>query len=622
MSLLPNGLVGIMLAAMFSATMSSISGVLNLHASIISRDIFPALFPKRAGDAEKLAVAWASTLGVGVIFIVIALVMASSGLSVFSVLVQFNTVMSLAYGPPALLGLVVRRTPSWSGLVSFAVGLVLGSYATFVANLGLVATVLIVVPASVAAFVASRFLGEDSAVSQARQDAFFRKLDTPVDVVSEVGDGPDPTAQVFRFLSRATAFVGLASLFVLLTAGPEDRPVVIGYAALTLLLAAGLALIRGGRARAAAGAAAATVVVALVAGDAEAGVRSIWAVGDGEKIDETRLESPLAALNSVWDGKTVRLFAARNEIVAFQVIVVADAKGIGALSAALPRLQGTRETIVYAAPAADPTLSVGRPIQLFSVHYLNVTKATKADWAWKPGPAAPRDPLGLKPVVLVPENARAGKGGFPLRVEADRTQSIWVDVDSGRSRPAGVYRGSVTVVADGQRSSLPVELEVLDFALPDENSLRAMVYYEPDQPVLYHGRNLDPAYHRFAHRQRVELVSAYSPRTGAREHRAIRRRRLHARERLRRPRRGRRQPHRPRLLLRSWPRVRGKGECLEGFRCLDGVRRKDVAEGTDLPLSARRAVPAAISRTSGSWRTTCAAIPDPAAGFPPSSPRR
>ena len=30
-----------------------------------------------------------------------------------------------AYGPPALLGLVVRRTPSWSGLASFAVALAL-----------------------------------------------------------------------------------------------------------------------------------------------------------------------------------------------------------------------------------------------------------------------------------------------------------------------------------------------------------------------------------------------------------------------------------------------------------------------------------------------------------------
>ncbi len=377
LSLLPNGLVGIMLAAMFSATMSSISGVLNVHASIISRDIFPALFPKRAGDAEKLVVAWASTLGVGIIFIVVALVMASSGLSVFSVLVQFNTVMSLAYGPPALLGLVVRRTPSWSGLASFVVGLVLGSYATFVARLGLVATVLIVVPASVAAFVLSRLLDRDGAAARARQEVFFRKLDTPIDVAAELGDGPDPTAEVFRFLSRATGLVGLVSLLVLLTAGPEDRPVVIGYAAVTLALAGALALIRGGRPRGAARVAAGALIVVFAAGRAEPGVRSVWAVSDGEKIDQTVTTHALAAKNEVWDGTTVRLLAARNEIVAFQAIVVADGEGIGALKATLPKLEGKGSAIAYAPPAADPTLYAGRPIQLFSVHYLNVSQETQ-----------------------------------------------------------------------------------------------------------------------------------------------------------------------------------------------------------------------------------------------------
>ncbi len=141
LTLLPSGLVGIMLAAMFSATMSSISGLLNLHASIISRDIFPTLFPRRAGEAEKLSVAWAATFGVGVVIIGIALAMAAGGHSVFGVMVTFNTVMSLAYGPPALLGLVVRRTPSWSGLASFAVALAIGSIGTFVLRWGLVANV-------------------------------------------------------------------------------------------------------------------------------------------------------------------------------------------------------------------------------------------------------------------------------------------------------------------------------------------------------------------------------------------------------------------------------------------------------------------------------------------------
>ncbi len=242
-----------------------------------------------------------------------------------------------------------------------------------------------------------------------------------------------------------------------------------------------------------------------------AGVAAVWAVGDGEKIGPDATGSPLAAGNAVWDGHAVHLFGARNEVLAFQVIVQADARGIGALSASLPelRLRGGEGRIVYQPPATDPSLSVGRPIQLFSVRSMMVTQETHADWAWKPGsPAAPRHTLGWQPVQLVPENARAGRGGFPQQVASNASQALWIEVYTGR-HPAGVYEGTLAVRADAENRSLPVELKLLDFELPDEGSMDAMVYYEPEQPVLYQGRNLDPAYHRFAHRQRIELVHAY-----------------------------------------------------------------------------------------------------------------
>jgi hypothetical protein len=243
---------------------------------------------------------------------------------------------------------------------------------------------------------------------------------------------------------------------------------------------------------------------------ASAGVRGIWAVNDGERVERDDLAHPARESNSVWNGQRVRVFAARNEIVAFQVIVEADGGGIEKLSVTLPELGNDRGRIVYAPPGSDPSVYVGGEIRLFSVLYQEVTRETKASWAWEPGsPAAPDDPTGWKPVVLVPENAREGKGGFPLRVEPSRSQAFWIDVYTGRDRPAGIYKGTLIVTADGHRHDVPVELELLDFALPDTNSLHAMVYYEPSQPELYQGRNLDPTYHRFAHRQRIELVHAY-----------------------------------------------------------------------------------------------------------------
>ncbi len=40
--------------------------------------------------------------------------------------------------------------------------------------------------------------------------------------------------------------------------------------------------------------------------------------------------------------------------------------------------------------------------------------------------------------------------------------------------------------------------------------MTAMVYFEPEQVTLYQGHALTERYHRFAHRNRIELVNAYS----------------------------------------------------------------------------------------------------------------
>jgi hypothetical protein len=141
---------------------------------------------------------------------------------------------------------------------------------------------------------------------------------------------------------------------------------------------------------------------------------------------------------------------------------------------------------------------------------MNVETPSHAEWIYMPGsPAAPKDPLGWKPVQLVPENARSGRGGFPLRVKAGQNQAVWIEVYTSRNLPAGIYRGNVTVDADGLKQTIPIELELFDFTLPDQNSMQAMVYYESLQPKIYQGRDLDAEYHRFGHRQRIELVHEY-----------------------------------------------------------------------------------------------------------------
>src|ERR1044072_564855 len=82
-------------------------------------------------------------------------------------------------------------------------------------------------------------------------------------------------------------------------------------------------------------------------------VRTVWAVNDGEKVERDDLNNPNKRENSAWDGQKVKIFGARNEIIAFQLIVEADKIGIERLTVALPQLvqKGGHAKISYSAPA-------------------------------------------------------------------------------------------------------------------------------------------------------------------------------------------------------------------------------------------------------------------------------
>ena len=143
---------------------------------------------------------------------------------------------------------------------------------------------------------------------------------------------------------------------------------------------------------------------------------------------------------------------------------------------------------------------------------MEVKEATNASWIQLPSlPSAFKDPLGWKPVQLIPENAISGRGGYPLSVDDLQNQAIWIDIYIEKELIPGFYLGNVLVETSKGNFSIPVKLEVFDFSLWDENSLNAMFYFENSNATYYMGEtfNNNPGFHRFAHRQRVEFVHAY-----------------------------------------------------------------------------------------------------------------
>jgi len=243
LTFLPHGLIGVMLASMFSATMASLSANFNLKSAILSKDIYQKLLRPRAGERELLYVGGLMTLLVGGSTTLIAALMAARGESIFTVMLTFNTLISLSYGPPALLGLAFRRTPWWSGMLSFMTGLILGILGDFVFHWGFMQQVIYVLPPSCAVFFLSMLF--DTKESPARAELFHR-LDTPI-AFSEIEDVPDYSGPVFRFLSWTVGVIALASLLLLIPSPANERGTILAFSGLTLLVSISLRFVPGSR---------------------------------------------------------------------------------------------------------------------------------------------------------------------------------------------------------------------------------------------------------------------------------------------------------------------------------------------------------------------------------------
>ena len=124
---LPAGLMGLMIAAMFSATMSTLSGDYNVMASVVTKDIYHRLIDKGASERRLVLVGRIATLLIGALTILIGIVLiASAQKGLFEVMV---TVFGLFVGPmliPMLLGLLSSRFTWRSAVAGIVAGFASG----------------------------------------------------------------------------------------------------------------------------------------------------------------------------------------------------------------------------------------------------------------------------------------------------------------------------------------------------------------------------------------------------------------------------------------------------------------------------------------------------------------
>ncbi len=132
---LPRGLSGLVIAALFAASQSTVSSSLNSIAACWVKDIDGRLVQRTRSDAAALALARRVVLVVGALGIGAALWMAHTGVE--SAFKAFNTYIGLAAGPLGglfALAVFTRRVPGRAALFGAVVGLA-GVLALYLAGL-------------------------------------------------------------------------------------------------------------------------------------------------------------------------------------------------------------------------------------------------------------------------------------------------------------------------------------------------------------------------------------------------------------------------------------------------------------------------------------------------------
>ena len=112
----PVGMMGLLAAGIFAATMSSMDSGLNRNAGIFVKNFYQPILRPGASDRELLNVGKSMTVVLGLIVIMIAIFYSQiKDLSLFELMLKFQILVSLPYVVPLVLGLIIRRTPGWTG---------------------------------------------------------------------------------------------------------------------------------------------------------------------------------------------------------------------------------------------------------------------------------------------------------------------------------------------------------------------------------------------------------------------------------------------------------------------------------------------------------------------------
>ena len=234
---LPEGIMGLMMAAMFAATMSALDSELNVTAGVFVHDVYQRRLRPAATERELMWMARGTTLVLGALIIAGALFVSHFG-GAFEANKLFTALFAIPLSIPLVLGILVRHPRPWGAVATVVVGVTVGFFLHLHPEVSWEIATLIVIGVTVTTLLISGLVPCRDAGYRQRVDEFFQRLSTPV----REEDKPvaDPAFQRALAILLATALAAVGVLFLAMSVpsvGQLSGLLAIGSGLVCLLLA-------------------------------------------------------------------------------------------------------------------------------------------------------------------------------------------------------------------------------------------------------------------------------------------------------------------------------------------------------------------------------------------------
>ena len=216
---LMTGMVGMMMAAMLSATLSLISGAINVFANVFTLEIWGGMKKNRnASEKKRIRVGRVFTLILGIAIIGIAMLIPFAG-GAEKVIVTILTMVICPLYIPSIWGLFSKRLTSSQLITAMAITWVFGFTAKFTVPPSVLNPSLI---ESLSGFLVPVLILTGMEMAGAKKGGMcegYEKLSTMVDPNSEKEPGPEMKKAVKAFSFQACDFFSITLAFIAILLG-------------------------------------------------------------------------------------------------------------------------------------------------------------------------------------------------------------------------------------------------------------------------------------------------------------------------------------------------------------------------------------------------------------------